>query len=131
MNQPRYFFSVFGDPSPPDKDTIESGVYHPDPNYAPFPPNPGDILLCYGTLLYRDYSMAVPGIGVVLGKDKLTVQYRYLPFDMQILKSELNNRFEPKDVKKLNNIRFSSHWLFEISKTSFLNVTRGARIKWP
>jgi hypothetical protein len=131
MNPPRYFFAVFGDPKPPNKDTIESGIYHPDPNYAPFPPDPGDMILCYGTLLYSDYPMVVPGIGVVLGKDRLTVQYRYLPFNMQIPKSELNNGFAPEDFNKLKNIRFSSHWLFEVSKTSFLNVTRAIQIEWP
>lgn len=45
LDLPKYFISVLGDPKPPHKDTVESGVYHPDPKYAPFLPEPGDILL--------------------------------------------------------------------------------------
>ncbi len=47
MRNLKYFFAMFGDPTPPLKDTVESGVYHPDSKYAPFPPNVGDVLLLY------------------------------------------------------------------------------------
>jgi len=30
MDSPRYFFAMFGEPNPLDKDTVESGLYHPD-----------------------------------------------------------------------------------------------------
>lgn len=35
MGKPRYFIAVFGEPQP-DKGMVESGVYAPDPKYAPF-----------------------------------------------------------------------------------------------
>lgn len=34
MTSPKYFFAMFGDPRPPEKDSIESGIYHPDPSIS-------------------------------------------------------------------------------------------------
>jgi hypothetical protein len=119
MKAPKYYLSVFGNPNPPDKDTIESGIYHPNLKFAPFPTEPGDFLLLYCTAGYSEYAMHVPGIGVVLETKDTEIHYRYLPLTRAISKDELDNKFDPTDKKKLSHIRFSSHWLFEISRQTF------------
>ncbi len=47
MNAPKHHIAAFGDPKPPEKDAIESGIYHPDMRFAPFRTEPGDLLLLY------------------------------------------------------------------------------------
>ena len=131
MNAPKYYLSVFGDPKPPDKDTIESGIYHPDSKFAPFPPEPGDFLLLYCTAGYSEHPMKVPGIGVVLETTNTEIHYRYLPLTKTISKDELDDKLDPTDKKKLSNIRFSSHWLFEISRQSFLSAVADRGVLWP
>lgn len=130
MSKPRYFISVFGKPDPPDKDLIESGIYHPEPKYAPFSPDPGDILLVYCTAGYISHSMVSPGIGIVLGKDSRKIHYRWVPFADAVPRSVIDQRFDPDDLKKLGNIRFSSQWLFEISRDSFSKTVRDRAIQW-
>ena len=131
MNVPKYYIAVFGDPRPPAKDTIESGVYHPDPKFAPFPTKPGDFLLLYCTAGYTEHSMSIPGIGVVLETTNLEIHYRYLPLIEIISKSELENKLDSTDKEKFSNIRFSSYWLFEISRRSFLNAVADRGVFWP
>jgi hypothetical protein len=131
MKAPKYYLSVFGNPEPPNKDTIESGLYHPDLRFGPFPTEPGDFLLLYCTAGYSEHAMEVPGIGVVLETKETYIYYRYLPFTMAISKSELDSKFNQRDKIKFSNIRFSSHWLFEISRESFLNVVADRKILWP
>jgi len=131
MNTPKYYLSVFGDPNPPDKDTIESGIYHPSSQFAPFPTEPGDFLLLYCTAGYSEHPMKVPGIGVVLEATKTEIHYRYLPLTTTISRDELDRKFDPTDKKKLSNIRFSSHWLFEISRQSFSNAVADRQVLWP
>lgn len=131
MKNPKYYFMVFGNPKPPGKDTIESGIYHPDVRFAPFPTEPGDIALLYCTTSYSEHEMRVPGIGIVVGTETSKIHYRYLPLTETISKHELDMKLESKDKMKLANIRFSSHWLFEISRQSFLNALGDRRILWP
>ena len=131
MNAPKYYLAVFGDPKPPDKDTIESGVYHPDPKFAPFSTEPGDFLLLYCTAGYAEHAMSVPGIGVVLETANSEIRYRYLPLTKIISKYELENKLDSADKEKFSNIRFSSHWLFEISRQSFLNAIADRGVLWP
>jgi len=131
MNAPKYYVAVFGDPKPPDKDMIESGVYHPDPKFAPFPAEPGDFLLLYCTAGYAEHSMSIPGIGVVLETTNSEIYYRYLPLTKMISKYELENKLDSTDKEKFSNIRFSSHWLFEISRRSFLNAVADRGVLWP
>lgn len=131
MNAPKYFLSVFGDPKPPDKDTVESGIYHPNPKFVPFPTDPGDFLILYCTSGYLEYSMCAPGIGVVLDTTETEIYYRYLPFTKPISKDELDINFELVDKKKLSNIRFSTYWLFEISRHSFLATIGDRRVLLP
>lgn len=131
MKKPKYYFMVFGNPRPPGKDRIESGIYHPDVKFAPFPTEPGDIVLLYCTTSYSGHEMRVPGIGIVVGTETSQINYRYLPLTETISKHELDLKLEPKDKRKLSNIRFSSHWLFQISKRTFLNVLGGRGILWP
>lgn len=76
-------------------------------------------MLLYGTSSYPGRSMQIPGIGVVLSTDSEWVRYRYLPFIEPIPKSRIDAAFDPIDLDKFKNIRFSSHWLFEISRNSF------------
>ena len=132
MNKiPKYFLSVLGDPKPPDKDEVGSGIYHPDSKYYPFQPEPGDVLILYCTSSYKEYFMRVPGIGIVLAKNDTEINYRYLPLSRPIYKTEIDVKFEGDDKKKFDNRRFSSHWLFEISKNSFLNALSDRIIVWP
>lgn len=131
MSSPKYFFAVFGDPNPPHKDTIESGIYHPDPKYAPFPTEQGDVLLLYCTGSYDEHSMQTPGIGIVLFTEDYAIRYRYLPFSQSISKTTVENELQPADAQKFANRRFSSHWLFEISRDSFVRVVADRTIMWP
>ena len=131
MKAPKYYFSIFGDPKPPDKDTIESGTYHPNSKFAPFPTEPGNFLLLYCTAGYLGHSMEVPGIGVILKTTNTEIHYRYLPLTKTISKDELDRKLDPTDKKKLSNIRFSSHWLFEISRQSFLKAVGDRGVLWP
>jgi hypothetical protein len=126
--KPRYFVAVFGNPGV-DKDKIESGQYDPDPKYAP-PVQSGDLMLLYCTSSYQGHEMEVPGVGVVLGKDSDFVHYRWLPFTSPIPKSALDSTFGPEDLKKFANIRFSSHWLFEITTASFRGAVGSRCLNW-
>lgn len=76
MSSPHYFFAMFGEPISPDKDIVESGVYHPDLKSAPFPTQPGDILLLYCIENYTAHPMQVPGLGIVLHTDNTIICYR-------------------------------------------------------
>jgi len=118
MSSPRYFFAIFGDPKPPSKDTVESGIYHPDPKYAPFKPIPGDILLLYSTNSYAEYPKSSPGFGVVRRLDDLIIEYDYNAFPKPIPIRDIRNAFRTDDEAKLGNIRYASHWLFELNKES-------------
>ena len=131
MIAPKYYLSVLGDPKPPGKDTVESGIYHPDPKYAPFPTKPGDILLLYCTSSYIEHAMRVPGIGVVLETKSTEIHYRYLQLSRPISKYDLDNNFDLEDKNKFSNIRFSSHWLFEISRQSFGGALGDRAVVWP
>jgi hypothetical protein len=122
MSSPRYFFAVFGDPKPPSKDTVESGIYHPDPKYAPFPARLGDLLLLYCTNGYAKYPKSSPGFGVVRRLDDLIIEYDYNAFRKPIPIKDIRNAFILDDKAKRINIRFSSHWLFELNKQSFSTV---------
>ncbi|MCI0561663.1 MAG: hypothetical protein MN733_24505 [Nitrososphaera sp.] len=131
MAGPRYFFAMFGEPDPPDKDTIESGVYHPDARLAPFPVMPGDILLLYCTESYTKHAMRVPGVGVATRVDDTVVEYRYLPLKESLPKSKLEQAFRPDDLDKFNNRRFSTFWLFEIARASFVATVGQSTLEWP
>jgi len=131
MKAPQYYLAVFGNPKPPGKDTIESGIYHPDSKFTPFPTKPGDILLLYCTWGYSEHPMEVPGVGVVLKTTSNEIFYRFLPLTRPISKYELDDKLDPTDKDKLSLIRFSSHWLFEISKQSFLDAVGDRDVLWP
>lgn len=126
----RIFVAVFGDPQQPNKSLLESGEYDPDPRYAPFPCEPGDLLLLYCTGSYPGRSKQISGIGVVLGLDDNLITYRWLPFQQAIPKSHIDKAFEPADRQKFENIRFSSHWLFEISRKSLSDTIADHTIDW-
>jgi len=131
MRSPRYLFATFGDPAPPEKDRVESGIYHPDPKTAPFPAEPGDILLLYCTGGYAEHSMEVPGLGVVLHRTDEIISYRYLPLSKPISKDKIEACFLPDDITKFNNRRFRAFWLFEISRDSFAATVGIPAISWP
>ena len=126
----KYFVAVFGDPQPPNKSLVGSGQYDPDPRYAPFPTEVGDIMLLYCTSSYPRLAMQVAGIGVVLAADSQWIRYRCFPFKEPIPKSRIDAGFEPTDLQKFGNIRFSSHWLFEISRKSFSETIADQEIDW-
>jgi hypothetical protein len=131
MKTPKYHIAVFGDPNPPDKDEVESGIYHPDMKFSPFRIDPGDFLLLYCTGNYAEHSKRVPGIGVVLEAAGAEIRYRYLPLREAASKDILNAKLQPVDKEKLSNIRFSSHWLFEISRQSFWGIMADHSVIWP
>lgn len=131
MNSPKCFVAIFGDPQPPRKNRVESGEYHPDPQYAPFPTDSGDFILLYCTGSYPQRFMQIAGIGVVLSTDSESVKYRWLPFKEPIPKSQIDVAFEPADLKRFGNIRLSSHWLFEISLKSFCDTVASQKVDWP
>ena len=122
MSSPRYFFAVFGNPKPPSKDTVESGIYHPHPKFAPFKPRPGDFLFLYCTNGYAKYAKSSPGFGIVRRLDDLIIEYDYKAFQKSIPIRAIRNAFKSDDKAKLGNIRFSSHWLFELNRESFLTA---------
>ena len=128
METHHYFFAMFGDPKPPEKDEVESGVYHPDSKAAPFPCLRGDILLLYCTGGYAGHEMQVPGIGVVAEVDDETVRYRYVLLPRPIPKKRIEECFAAEDLKKYRNRKFSTFWLFEISKESFTRTVDTASL---
>jgi hypothetical protein len=75
--------------------------------------------------------MQIAGLGVVLSTDSNWVRYRWLPFKDAIPKSRIDAGFEPTDLQKFSNIRFSSHWLFAISLKSFSDTVANQEIDWP
>jgi len=131
MVSPKYFVAVFGKPDPPEKDTVESGVHHPNPGSSPFPTQPGDIMLPYCAGSYPGCEKRVPGVGIVLASDSKVVRYRYLPFARPVPRSILLEAFEADDLRKMGNMRFKAFWLFEISKESFVRSVGERRIDWP
>ena len=130
MVSPRYFIAIFGDPVPPLKDRVQSGIYHPAPKFSPFQTAPGDVLLLYCTGGYDEYSMQAPGIGIVLETSKDAVQYRYLPLSRSISKEAIERGLEKSDADKFANRRFSSFWLFQISRDSFIKVIGDRTVVW-
>ncbi len=131
MNAPHYFFAIFGEPAPPKKDRIESGVYHPDPRRAPFGAKPGDLVLLYGTNTYDDQDARVQGVGVVAGTDDQRVEYRYFPLSRPIPMHTVEQGFEPADAEKFQNRRFATFWFFEISRESFVRIVGDRTLSWP
>ena len=119
MKLPHYYLALFGDPTLPNKDLVESGAYHLDPSASRFEVCLGDILLLYCSGSYKGHEMQVPGAGIVLAVAAAVIKYRYLPFARPIPKDALDHGFEEADLKKLRDIRFSSFWLFDISRMSF------------
>jgi hypothetical protein len=130
VTHPRYFVAVFGDPQPPNKDLVESGIYHPNSQYAPFPVAPGDIMLLYCTNGYVQHAMEVPGLGVVLDFNNQCVNYRWLPFVDPIPKLTIDQQFDASDLSHFGLIRFDRFWLFEISQSSFSKTVGAANIAW-
>jgi hypothetical protein len=122
---------MFGDPTPPLKDAVESGVYHPDPKLAPFAPEVGDVLLAYCTGSYEKYPMRCPGIGIVLGKTDDHITYRYLPLKQPVYKDDFERSLNQDEQRKFQQKRFPVNWLFEISKSSFAKALADATIDWP
>ena len=131
MTPPTYFVAVLGDPQPPGKDTVQSGIYHPDRRYAPFPTQSGDVLLLYCTGGYSEHAMQAPGVGIVLDTDDESVEYRYLPLSQPVSKDSIEHAFQPSDNDKFKNIRFASFWLFEIPRESFAKAVGDQPIRWP
>ncbi len=129
MSDRRYYFAVFGDPHPPNKDLVESGIYHPDPSRAPFDARPGDVLVLYCTGAYLGHEKQVPGVGIVLGVDDALISYRYVPFSGPVRKPQIDKGLTPEDRQKFGRIRFSTFWLFEISRESFEQVLGSERTR--
>ena len=131
MKEPTYYVAIFGNPDPPEKDTVESGKYHLGIRGTDIPGERGDIILLYCTGSYAKHFMRVPGIGILLTKDKKSIYYRYLPLSTPIPKDHIDGSFTEEDKNKFSNIRFDNFWMFKISKESFCNATMNVSINWP
>jgi len=131
MKNPAYYVAVFGKPEPPDKDVVESGRYHLGLRGTDTPGDRGDVLLLYCTASHADKTMNASGIGIVLTKTKESIFYRYLPFTAPISKDILDKAFTEEDREKFSDIKYDNYWLFEISRESFSNATRGLSMNWP
>jgi hypothetical protein len=131
MKKPAYYVAVFGKSGPPDKDTVDSGRYPLGIRGSDTPGERGDILLLYCTDSHEDTAGCVPGIGVVLTKNKESIYYRYLPFVYPLSKYQIEKTFTDEDMEKLTGMRINNYWLFEISNESFGNTTKGILINWP
>jgi len=130
MEEPTYYVAIFGNPDL-EKDTVESGKYHLGIRGGDLPGKRGDILLLYCTGSYAEHFMSVPGIGILLTKDKKSIYYRYLPLSTPIPKDHIDKSFTDEDKKSFSNIRFDNFWMFKISKESFFNATMNVSINWP
>jgi hypothetical protein len=126
---PRYFIAVFGQPEP-GKKAVESGIYTPDPRYAPFPAQLGDVMLLYCTGSYASYPMQVPGIGIVLRVDREHVEYRWLPLTEPLSKNHVDKNLDSDDAGKMRLIHLAPYWLFEISQQSFSKILGSRPIAW-
>ena len=131
MKEPRYYVAIFGNPDPPEKDTVESGRYHLEIGGTDIPGERGDILLLYCTGSYAAHFMSAPGIGVILTKHKESINYRYLPLSKPIPKDYLIRSFTDEDKIKFSNIRFDNYCMFKISRESFYNATKNFSINLP
>ncbi len=89
------------------------------------------MLLLYCTGNYPKHPWSVPGVGIVLGADQQSIKYRWLPMRQPIPKSRMDAAFESSDKDKFSNIRFDTHWLFEISLKSFADTVADYEIDWP
>ena len=134
VNAPKYFIAIFGDPgkAPNNKDKVEEGRYITHPNHWPSSVSKGDIMLLYCTGSYPDHCQEAPGIGVVLELDSInnSIMFRYLPLVDPIDMSTINLGLLSQDARKFGNRRFSTFWIFEILKDSFVNVMLETKINW-
>jgi hypothetical protein len=121
MSEPRYFVVVFGDPEP-NGDPVDSGRYTAGDKYPAFDVAPGDKLLLYCTGNYSEHPLQVPGIGVVTGGDRETIEYDWKPLLQPISRQAILQAFEENDKKKMNNLRFNTRRVFQIDKRSFVNA---------
>ena len=126
MKEPRFYFAVFGDPTKPGHVTVEEGHFGVDAGW-PKGIAPGDLVLLYCTGGYARYPKSVPGVGVVEDVDH---EHQSFTFDYERLSEpvpldDLRLVFEPVDARKLDNIRFNNHWLFEIAAASFGRAVGG------
>jgi len=131
LKEPTYYVAIFGNPDPPEKDTVESGRYHLGIRGTDISGERGDILLLYCTGSYAAHFMSVPGIGVILTKHKESINYRYLPLSKPIPKDHLIRSFTYEDRKKFPNTRFDNFGMFKISRESFYNATKDFSINLP
>jgi len=129
MHKAKYFVAVFGDPRV-NKEPVESGIYTPDPHYAPLAVKLGDVMLLYCTVSYAAYPMQIPGTGIALRVNRETIEYRWIPYVDAIPTHVIDVNFEPGDLKQMRDIRFTAGWLFEISKQSFSKTVGDRLTAW-
>jgi hypothetical protein len=131
LKKATYYVAIFGNPNPPERDTVESGKYYLGRRVTDLAAERGDILLLYCTGSYIEHCKSVPGVGIVLTKDNESIYYRYLPLSTPIFKDHIDRSFNDEDKLKFSNIRFDSFWMFNISPESFRNTISNVPINWP
>ncbi len=87
-------------------------------------------MLLYCTGSYSGYDREIPALGVILLVKPPAIKYSYLPLDKSITLDNLRNKFVTEDAAKLENLRFDSFNLFEISPESFKQAITGHSINW-
>ena len=82
-------------------------------------------LYCTGG--YARYPKSVPGIGVVedVDHEQQSFNFDYERLSEPVPLDDLRLVFEAVDARKLDNIRFNNHWLFEIGAASFFAAVGG------
>lgn len=131
MKEPKYYVAVFGDPKPPERDTVESGKYHLGGRGTGIAGERGDILLLYCTDSYAEHSLSVPGIGIVLTKFSDYLFYRYLPLSTPVGKDRIDTIFTEEDKRNFSNVRSDGFRMFEISRQSFRDTLESVSVAWP
>lgn len=129
MRAVRYFVVVFGDPNE-NGDPVESGQYSAGDGYAPFHVGPGDALLLYCTDGYTTYAKQIPGIGVASDSSETLINYCWIPFLKPLSREHVEQTFESADRKKMQELRFNTRRVFEISKKSFSKAVEDQPLIW-
>ena len=117
----RYFVAKFGYQfTTPQKDPIESGRYIPRDDWANYENlREGDFIPLYCTGSCFGYDREVPALGIIARVELPAIIYSYLPLGKSITLDNLRNIFVTGDKAKLDNLRFDSFSVFEISPESF------------
>ncbi len=133
MNNPNYFFSVFGN-AHQDAHPVEGGIYGHDINYVHGSGiKPGDVMLLYCCGIYSGHSDEIPGIGIVTGIVEEGIQYQYLSLchPIHVDWGIMAGRIPELESPGTRMWHFKGNFLRQISSSSFRATIAGRQIDWP